>query len=433
MSVPILKDPTADLLAQGPVDKGEANKIANKMVEGAKAIGEAEKNDFDDSSDDSNIMEEFESAKTGVFKNVLGKDNDKAKEDNNSDKEAKSTEQNRETDNVDGTGSEHTEDPAEPITAKNARKFKEQDEKSDWQFKKKDPVDVKLESAPKEDSGQLDPVDAVLQPYKKRMSNDAYQKVSSEIKHREDRIKLLEAEKTEIINKRNESGIPDSWYEHPDAFRLLPQYKNAESLIGQITPLAPHYRKELAKIRAGATEWTDLVEDAQGRIIHVKRTLSSPDDSANADVDLTERIQQCNMHLNQLNNQVQGLEYTHKQNLGNYNNKFKGLEDQMFPHYKDESKLKDNQAYQTIVKGFGASANTPAARMLAKLYVDYTALSERYDTLSKQKGVIPTSNVKMINGPGSRDLNKTKTSTVARKSAEDIDMDLFEKAKEGRI
>jgi len=71
------------------------------------------------------------------------------------------------------------------------------------------------------------------------------------------------------LKKRAEGAIPDSYYEHPAAYQLTPEFQQLNQTYNQSSAEAAHWQQQIIKIREGK-DWEDLQEDAKGNIIRVK-------------------------------------------------------------------------------------------------------------------------------------------------------------------
>jgi hypothetical protein len=63
--------------------------------------------------------------------------------------------------------------------------------------------------------------------------------------------------------------MPDSYYEHPQAFVLTPEYNDNIAVLNKASEIENYWAEQFAKIRQGDT-WRDLDMDAKGNLIYGK-------------------------------------------------------------------------------------------------------------------------------------------------------------------
>lgn len=91
----------------------------------------------------------------------------------------------------------------------------------------------------------------------RNMSNDAYAKFVEVVK----KVDTLEKDRT----VKSESGVPVSYFEHPDSYLLSPEFAEATSLVRNADAVLAHWEAQKAKIAAGE-DWQDL-DYVDGKIV----------------------------------------------------------------------------------------------------------------------------------------------------------------------
>lgn len=89
---------------------------------------------------------------------------------------------------------------------------------------------------------------------------------STEIPKLQQQIKDLQSGKT---------ALPESYYEHPEAYTLYPDYKEASRKADTLSFIANHFQDQLAKVEAGE-QWIDLIEQKDGQLSYSQPQDASP-------------------------------------------------------------------------------------------------------------------------------------------------------------
>lgn len=91
----------------------------------------------------------------------------------------------------------------------------------------------------------------------RNMSNDAYAKFVEVVK----KADTLEKDRT----VKSDSGVPVSYFEHPESYLLSPDFAEATNLVRNADAVLSHWEAQKAKIAAGE-DWQDL-EYVDGKIV----------------------------------------------------------------------------------------------------------------------------------------------------------------------
>lgn len=274
----------------------------------------------------------------------------------------------------------------------------------------------------------------------KNMNRAAREWITSELKTRYGKINELSAKVKDLETKRQAdtgdgNNLPQSWYEHPDAVKLLPAYQTIVGQAGQVKSLLEHYHQQKIAIAEGDV-WEALEQDAQGKW---GRKAYKADAAATAFVD--DKIAELRAIESQLYRKAEEIQTNYKQNAIRTREQVVALEDQYFPQYKDSKELETNEnwkAIRGILEKFGLSQDRLSG-VTAKMYV-YTmsALAEN-DRLTKEleetkKKLTAAPGVKKGNGPTGDEINRGATKkTYDNPEDEPVDIDIFTKRLNGEL
>ncbi len=278
-----------------------------------------------------------------------------------------------------------------------------------------------------EDLKALGITDAGL-PLFRKMSNDAREHVVAVLKRQAKDIENAKAE-LETTKKQVQEGVPQNWYEHEEAYQLLPDFKKAQGEIGQLRQYSNFYRQQLIAIKEGE-KWVDLVMGADGKITQVER-----DPGGAADVTVMDKIRS-------LENAIQHREGMAGQIIHKFQAQNRGLQtkmteinDHFFPAYKDGIPNKEAETY--VQKSFEAigQGNNPILGFVKRLYaftLENLTKVEEYEKAQTKGKVIST----MGNGPTGDEISKGESTKDKGKPAkvedEPFDDNEWEKAKGNR-
>lgn len=108
---------------------------------------------------------------------------------------------------------------------------------------------------------EFDPEDRA---YLRRLHNAQYEQATARLRSlyaiREEKKQLEQA-----LAKAKEGGLPDSWYENPNAYRLSPEYAQAENTLAESRMLAEHWQEQLINIENGQP-WTTVSRGPNGQL-----------------------------------------------------------------------------------------------------------------------------------------------------------------------
>lgn len=270
----------------------------------------------------------------------------------------------------------------------------------------------------------------------KHVSNQAFNYLKPVLLEKKKLGEVIAAKDKEIVNlKSGKQMMPDSYFEHPQAFVLSPEYNEASNTINTLTFVQTHWKQQMARIRKGE-EWQGLqIDDKTGRIAYGKPQVATPE--AEADV-LT--------YLQSVNNQVQ----TSQQNLINIQNNFRARHDVATNIIKQAEKehfaVYDDPKHpmQPMIKHLMENIPTeyrgsPLASLAVKSGVAMLQMKRMYETVLAENAELKKSGVngnsivsedKSKAGPNEGDVENVGSDKASSKQ-EEVNYDDFEKVKAG--
>src|SRR5436305_1763019 len=82
--------------------------------------------------------------------------------------------------------------------------------------------------------------------------------------------KVKEQQITELtanLEKAKKGGIPDSYYEHPNAYVLSPEFTTSSQRVSAAQTILNHWQEQYTELRGGAAEIMDIGYDANGNLV----------------------------------------------------------------------------------------------------------------------------------------------------------------------
>ena len=107
--------------------------------------------------------------------------------------------------------------------------------------------EVVEEPQTKTESRNYEEFDESERPLLKQMSNAAFEKYSKNRKEMVEAKQQLE----EIRTKTPDSKLPENFHEHPEAYTLSPEYREAANNYGKAQTEYAHWKQQLINVRNG--------------------------------------------------------------------------------------------------------------------------------------------------------------------------------------
>lgn len=264
-------------------------------------------------------------------------------------------------------------------------------------------------------------------PMFQRMSNEAYEKFRP-IYDQHKQLTTENAQLKEQVAKGGTAGqLPPSYYDHPNAYTLTPEYNQAVLESQEAAAVLEHWRTQLDEVRNGAQEYQTLVRDPRtGQILL----------GAKIPVDMRSQSQLENifMNANSQANQYQqkigvirdGFARTHQaaiKDLSDYEKAF-------FSPYEDGKHPLVPAIKDTLNQMHPAFRSNPLAPFVAKSIVTINALLRQLQTNGQKT---PQDKVKDKVTAAQRKAGPIATGAAAAPSKSDegeVTMDDYLKVKE---
>lgn len=175
-------------------------------------------------------------------------------------------------------------------------------------------------------------------------------------------------------------GIPDSWYQHPEAYTLTPEFRQVSTQYSQYDQMERHYTDQIAAIQDGKPWVAVTGVDANGNLQFSQPQQATPQAFAL----VNQALMQATTYKSQLQGKVEQLasnfQTTHKQAEAQLNTEVQKFIDKVHPDIKpvevDEKNALGSMhpMYQNhpVAKSFAKSVamNFAQGRMIAKLLAE---------------------------------------------------------------
>lgn len=271
-------------------------------------------------------------------------------------------------------------------------------------------------------SRDLTDIDPELAPLFKQMSNEAFEKFKAiALEHKKYKVDV-EARAKEI-EELKKSRLPENYYEHPEGYRLDPEFAQSAEIVDVASKVVNHWRNQLRSIREGASDYEYLYINNDGKYAIDKRPA---DAAAEADI-----LMFYNSAQHALINERQKLENFGQQFKTKFDGTKKWINDfevNAFSLFdKEEGKHLKPIVEDTLNRFPAAIKNSIAARLLAKSLVTNQQLSNIVKQLTTAKPAeLAAKEDKAKAGP-----TAAETMSGSSNGKSDITLDDFERLKAG--
>ena len=240
----------------------------------------------------------------------------------------------------------------------------------------------------------------------KKMSTHAFNTVRSS---------LLEAKEVptlrEKIKKLEEGGLPPSYLEHPEAYKLTPEFSQAQKNLEGQSQLYNFYYNQLAAIKEGQN-YKDFAVGADGKLVmgqDGKPVFVDKEPTSLSEMEIQQKLMQVNQNISSAQSTLQNAQNNYKTALEQNKHNMESVFNQFFPSYVKEEEALKNQDFKYMheaLNKMGASHNT-LRKPFAALYAE---IKKRDKTISDLKGKLGDKSkvaaVARRNGPSSKKLVK---------------------------
>lgn len=261
-----------------------------------------------------------------------------------------------------------------------------------------------------------------IKPLFERMSNEAFAKMK-EVYSENERNKADKAKLDADLKKAKEGGMPDSYYEHEDAYMLTPEFAQTSMLISQSQAVLQHWREQARLVAGGAETYQKLMRDAQGNFV-----LSEPIKADRTTATQLEQIVDGSQkQLIKFQAQLENMGVAHKNKSSEARNWLGDWEKRAFPLFEDASKpqlkaMVDDSMSKMLHPAYQTN---PLAKSLVKAIIVIQTLAQQ---LNKGNGapVTPQAAATPVKQPSAAEIAGGGAAPTAKKVAEeDVTTDDF--------
>jgi hypothetical protein len=236
----------------------------------------------------------------------------------------------------------------------------------------------------------------------KRMSNEAYQFVRPRLlaeKELKGKVKELESN----LVKAKENSLPESYYEHPQAYVLDKNYVQAAENVNTVMQEMRAWEEALMKCKAGE-EWIEYQFDNKNqRYVPIKHAASP-----RAELYIETAMHRGRQILNDEETSMKSIISEHENRSSKLKSIVKEREDNVFPQYSSEDIIKTDPAMKSLADylSAGGLGNNVLLSTCCKFYAHALKLQDKLDEIeagSKKDKTI--AEVRKDNGPSNTEIN----------------------------
>lgn len=266
------------------------------------------------------------------------------------------------------------------------------------------------------------------------MSNEAWAFVSPKLVEHKNLAKVLGEKDKQIADlKVGKQMMPESYYEHPNAFQLTPEYNNSAQVLNIASAVQAHWKEQFVKIRQGE-DWHDIdINPKTGQIV-VNGTAKKADATSEAAV--MEYMNFAAQQVEKSRSNILEMQAGFKERHNNAVGVLKDAEEKHFSAYKDP-----NHPYAPVMKSIAASIpaelrGSPLASLLIK---SSTAVIQLSNLLKEAQVKLAAGNGAQVIAPktiadkrnaGPTEADTQVSTSSGQKTAEpEVTIDDFMKAK----
>ena len=256
--------------------------------------------------------------------------------------------------------------------------------------------EVVEESQTKPESRNYDDFDEAERPLLKQMSNAAFEKYSKNRKEMVEAKQQLE----ELRGKSPEAKTPENLHEHPEAYTLSPEYREAANNYGKAQTEYNHWKKQLINVRNGEA-WHGIDGyNGNGQMVSSKQAYKATQSS---EIDIESALQEAKNFMNQFGQQASHIQDNYSQIYNNAQNMLSDEQKKYFEWEVNDEKLKSEVAIPDgkkatigdLKRGFfdampGNFQKHPVTNLASNLYVTLQLYASELGKLKKQLDISET-------------------------------------------
>lgn len=272
--------------------------------------------------------------------------------------------------------------------------------------------------SPKSNKRDYSPFDPDEVKALKKLPNREFSLVAPLLaKYKTERTELvdLRTKNTELLGQLAGKGIPQSWYEHPQAYTLTPEYGQIASTYNRLSTEQAHYQQQL-ELAAAGEEWTYITGyQKDGTPLYSSPIAGGP----KAQGALMGILSQAGSKMEHLNGRAQsireGFNHRHQSDIQGLHNAI----DQEIAKLNPELKPKDEAVKEVHSKLPPTFKGHPMAINVAKLVSVVVNQAQMLDKLQKAQGIKAAAKVdRKLAGPGAGTARPAKPAIKGAKVTE---------------
>jgi len=256
--------------------------------------------------------------------------------------------------------------------------------------------EVVEEPQTKPESRNYEEFDEAERPLLKQMSNAAFEKYSKNRKEMVEAKQQLE----ELRTKTPDSKLPENFHEHPEAYTLSPEYREAANNYGKAQTEYAHWKKQLINVRNGEP-WQGIDGyNADGQMVAGKQAFKATQSS---EIDIESALQEAKNFMNQFGQQASHIQDNYSKIYSQADDMLSSEQKKHFEWEENAEKLKTtvetpggkSATIADLKKGFfdampGNFQKHPVTNLASNLYVTLQLYASELGKLKKQLDISET-------------------------------------------
>ena len=256
--------------------------------------------------------------------------------------------------------------------------------------------EVVEEPQTKPESRNYEEFDEAERPLLKQMSNAAFEKYSKNRKEMVEAKQQLE----ELRTKAPDSKLPENFHEHPEAYTLSPEYREAAGNYGKAQTEYAHWKKQLINVRNGEP-WQGIDGyNADGQMVAGKQAFKATQSS---EIDIESALQEAKNFMNQFGQQASHIQDNYSKIYSQADDMLSSEQKKHFEWEENAEKLKTtvetpggkSATIGDLKKGFfdampGNFQKHPVTNLASNLYVTLQLYASELGKLKKQLDISET-------------------------------------------
>jgi len=248
----------------------------------------------------------------------------------------------------------------------------------------------------KPESRNYEDFDEAERPLLKQMSNAAFEKYSK------NRSEMVEAKQQleDLRTKTPDSKLPENFHEHPEAYTLSPEYREAAGNYSKAQTEYAHWKKQLISVRNGEP-WQGIDGyNADGQMVAGKQGFKATQSS---EIDIESALQEAKNFMNQFGQQASHIQDNYSKIYSQANDMLSSEQKKHFEWEENAEKLKTtvetpggkSATIGDLKKGFfdampGNFQKHPVTNLASNLYVTLQLYASELGKLKKQLDISET-------------------------------------------